>query len=276
MSAGDALEIVPSGAALGAEVRGIDLTRPLPPGIQAALRQAWLEHLVLVFRDQPLDPEGFLAFARGFGRPVEYPFVTGIDGYPEIIEVKKLPHETVNFGGIWHTDTAYLEEPPMASTLLAREVPPTGGDTLFANMYRAWETLPADTQRALATRHAVNVSSKPAVSLTRQDRLAGREAPEHSAVHPVARTHPETGRRSLYVNVAHTIRFTDLSEADSVPLLESLFEHQVRDEFLFRLTWRPGTIALWDNRCTLHFPLNDYAGHRRVMHRITLAGDRPR
>ncbi len=136
--------------------------------------------------------------------------------------MKKLPHETVNFGGIWHTDTAYLDEPPMASMLLAREVPRAGGDTLFANVYRAWETLPADTQRALADRHAVNVSSKPAVSRTRQDRLAGREAPEHVAVHPVARIHPETGRRSLYVNVAHTVRFTDLSEADSAPVLESL------------------------------------------------------
>ncbi len=272
----DTLEIVPSGAALGAEVRGLDLTRPLPPGILAGLRQAWLDHLVLVFRDQPLEPAGFLAFARSIGRPVEYPFVAGIEGYPEIIEVKKLPHESVNFGGIWHTDTAYLGEPPMATMLLAREVPPTGGDTLFANMYRAWETLPADTKRALEHRRAVNVSSKPAVSRTRQDRLAGREAPEHQAVHPVARRHPETGRRSLYVNVAHTIRFEDASEEESAAVLESLFEHQVRDEFVFRLSWEPGTIALWDNRCTLHYPLNDYAGHRRSMHRITLGGDRPR
>lgn len=276
MTATAAFEVVPTGAALGAEICGLDLSRELDDRTVAELRRAWLEHLVLFFRDQRLGPAEFLGFARHLGRPVPYPFVSGIEGYPEIIEVKKLEHETVNFGGIWHSDTTYLEEPPMASMLLAREVPERGGDTLFANMYRAYETLPGEMRRWLSDRRAVNTSAKPAVSRTREDRLAGRTAPEHVAEHPAVRTHPETLRRALFVNVAHTVRFSDLSEAESAPVLERLFEHQVQPELVYRLRWTPGTIALWDNRCTLHYPLNDYAGKRRVMHRITLAGDRPR
>ena len=131
----------PIAGALGAEVAGVDLAKDLDEGIVAALRRAWLEHLVVFFHDQPLSPEAFLAFARRLGEVIEYPFVKGLDDYPEIIPVLKLEHEQINFGGIWHSDTAYLEVPPMASMLVAREVPPAGGDTLFANMYRAYEAL---------------------------------------------------------------------------------------------------------------------------------------
>jgi len=270
-------EVVPTEAALGAEIRGVDLRTELDAAMVAGLRQAWLDHLVLFFRDQSLTPGELLRFARCFGRPVEYPFVTGIDGYPEVVEVKKLEHETVNFGGIWHSDTTYLAEPPMASMLLARVVPPAGGDTLFANMYLAYETLPEMLKAELDELGAVNTSAKPAVSRTRLDR-AGAEAAkrEHVAAHPVVRIHPETGRRALFVNVAHTLRFTDRTEAESRELLDRLFAHQVQDEFVFRLAWQPGSLALWDNRCTQHYPLNDYQGYRRVMHRVTLAGERPR
>ncbi len=276
----EAIQINPIAPALGAEVSGVDLAAGLSEAQVGAIRAAWLEHLVLFFRDQPLTPAQFLRFAATIGRPVEYPFVRGIPGYPEIIEVKKLPHETVNFGGIWHTDTAYLEEPPMASMLLAREVPPTGGDTLFANMYLAYEALSDALRANLAGLVGVNSSAKADVSRTREDRIAsdgrGDAGREHVAEHPVVRTHPETGRKSLYVNVAHTVRFRGMSEADSAPLLEALFAHQIRPEFTCRFHWQPGSLALWDNRCTLHYPLNDYHGHRRLMHRITLAGDRPR
>ncbi|NJN39825.1 MAG: taurine dioxygenase [Gammaproteobacteria bacterium] len=266
--------------ALGAEASGIDLAGALDDDQVAALRRAWHAHLVLFFRDQDLTPEQYMGFAQRLGRPVEYPFVKGIAGFPEIIEVKKLPHETVNFGGIWHTDTAYLDEPPMASMLLAREIPPFGGDTLFANMYLAYETLSEGLRRVLDGLHAVNSSAKADVSRTREDRIRsdGRSADrdEFVAEHPVVRTHPETGRRALYVNVAHTVRFAGMTEAESAPLLRYLFEHQVRAEHTCRFVWQPGSIALWDNRCTQHNPVNDYHGHRRVMHRITLAGDRPR
>jgi len=266
--------------ALGAEVLGTDLARALDDGQVAALRCAWHEHLVLFFRGQDLTPAQYMAFARRLGRPVEYPFVKGIEGFPEIIEVKKLEHETVNFGGIWHTDTAYLDEPPMASMLLAREIPPFGGDTLFANMYLAYETLSEGMRRLLEGLHAVNSSAKADVSRTREDRIRsdGRAdgAQAYVAEHPVVRTHPETGRKALYVNVAHTVRFAGMTEEESAPLLGYLYEHQVRPEHTCRFVWQPGSIALWDNRCTQHNPVNDYHGHRRVMLRITLAGDRPR
>jgi len=259
--------------ALGAEVTGIDL-REFED--LRSLRNLWLEHLVVFFRDQHLTPEQYMAFARKWGKPIEYPFVKGIDGFPEIIEVKKLEHERVNFGGIWHSDTAYLDVPPMASMLLAREVPPQGGDTLFANMYLAYETLSDGMKRLLEGLQAVNSSSKADVSRTREDRVNANEKKEYVAEHPVVRTHPETGRKALYVNIAHTARFAGMTEAESAPLLQYLCQHQVRPEFTCRFTWAPGSIALWDNRCTQHNPVNDYHGYRRLMHRITLAGDRPR
>ena len=265
--------------ALGAEVSEVDL-RSLTDALVGEIRAAWLEHLVLFFRDQTLSSEQYMAFARRIGRPIEYPFVKGLAGFPEIIEVKKLEHEKVNFGGVWHSDTAYLEVPPMASMLLARELPPYGGDTLFANMYLAYEALSPGMKALLEPLVAVNSSAKADVTRTREDRLktdgsdkAGREL---AAEHPVVRTHPETGRKALYVNFAHTARFRDMTEKESAPLLAFLFEHQIRPEFTCRLVWQPGTLALWDNRCTQHNPVNDYHGHRRLMHRITLAGDKPR
>ena len=220
-----------------------------------------------------------MAFARRIGRPIEYPFVRGIAGFPEIIEVKKLEHEKLNFGGIWHSDTAYLEEPPMASMLLAREVPPRGGDTLFANMYLAYDSLSEGMKRVIAPLVAVNASAKADVTRTREDRIKtdGQDTRQsYEAEHPVVRTHPETGRKALYVNVAHTVRFKGMTEEESAPLLGYLFQHQVRPEFTCRFAWRVGSIALWDNRCAQHNPVNDYHGYRRVMHRITLAGERPR
>ena len=271
----------PLAGALGAEITGVDLAASLAGDTVAEIRCAWLRHLVVFFRDQELSPDAFLAFARRIGEPVEYPFVQGIDGYPEIIAVTKLAHETVNFGGIWHSDTAYLERPPMATMLLAREVPPHGGDTLFANMYAAYETLSPGLRRVLDGLQAVNSSALADVSKTREDRIreqgvADEPQREYVAVHPVVRTHPETGRKALYVNVAHTARFVDMTDDESRPLLRYLFEHSVRPEFTCRFRWEPGSLALWDNRCALHNPVNDYHGFDRRMHRITLAGDTPR
>ena len=266
--------------AVGAEVRGLDLSQPLASATMAQLRQAWLRAGVLVFHDQALKADEFASVARQFGEPTEYPFLKGLAGHPEITEVVKLEHETVNFGGVWHSDTTYLPSPPMATMLIARETPPVGGDTLFASQTAAYEALSAGMKRLLSGLRAVNSSAKAAVSLTREDRLrdAGRPAgapPTFEAVHPVVRTHPETGRPALYVNPAHTVRFEAMEEDESAPLLAGLFEHQVRPEFTCRVRWRPGTLAIWDNRQVLHNPINDYHGHRRVMHRITLAGDTP-
>ena len=274
-----ALIVTRLSGALGAELSGLDLSQPLRPHDLAALRSAWLEHGVVFLRDQQLTSEQFLAFAQAIGTPVEYPFVSGISGFPVIIEVKKLAHEKVNFGGVWHSDTAYLAQPPMATVLLAREVPPYGGDTLFANQVLAYEALSDGMKRLLDPLVAVNTSAKADVTRTREDRLAesGRaDANRHyEAEHPVVRTHPETGRKALYVNCAHTARFVGMTEEESAPLLRFLFEHQKKEEFTCRFRWQVGSLALWDNRCTHHYPVNDYHGFRRVMHRITLAGDRP-
>jgi len=261
--------------ALGAEILDVDLSARIPAD---EIRAALLEHHVIFFRDQALSPAQFMAFARSMGRPIEYPFVRGIAGFPEVIEVKKLEHERHNFGGIWHSDTAYLEEPPMGSMLLAREVPPFGGDTLFASQYAAYEALSEGLRRLLEGLVAVNSSAKADVSRTREDRIKeqGGDSRELLAEHPVVRTHPETGRKALYVNVAHTARFRGMTDEESAPLLEYLFRHQVKPEFTCRFQWRVGSLAFWDNRCTQHNPVNDYHGFRRLMHRITLAGDRPR
>ena len=273
------IKVLPLAGAIGAEITGVDLATDLVDDTIAEIRRAWLEHLVVFFRDQILGPAEFLAFARRIGEPVEYPFVKGIDGFPEIIAVTKLPHETVNFGGIWHSDTVYLERPPMATMLVAREVPPYGGDTMFANMYAAYDALSPGMRALLDNVRALNSSALADVSKTREDRIRdsgqGVEQ-EYLAEHPVVRTHPETGRRALYVNAAHTLRFADMTEEESRPLLRYLFEHSVRPEFTCRFQWRVGSVALWDNRCAMHNPVNDYHGHTRTMHRITLGGDTPR
>lgn len=273
------IKVLPIAGALGAEIAGIDLATDLVDDTVAEIRRAWLEHLVVFFRDQFLGPEEFLAFARRMGEPVEYPFVRGLDDFPEIIAVSKLPHETVNFGGIWHSDTVYLDRPPMATMLVAREVPPNGGDTMWANMYAAYDALSPGMQRLLENLRAVNSSALADVSKTREDRIrdsGNRGDRDYLSEHPVVRTHPETGRKGLYVNVAHTLRFVDMTEDESRPLLRYLFEHSIRPEFTCRFQWRVGSVALWDNRCTMHNPINDYHGHTRTMHRISLAGDVPR
>ncbi len=274
------LEVRPLAGAIGAEVAGLNLAQPLDDGTIAAVRRALLEHLVLFFHDQDLAPAQFQAFAERFGELDEYPMVQGLPGHPKIIEIAKLEHERTNFGGIWHTDTAYLERPPMGTLLLARELPPYGGDTIFANQYLAYEALSVGMQRMLAGLVCVNTSAKADVTRTREDRVRDSahetRRQDYIAEHPVVRTHPETGRKSLYVNFGHTIRFKDMTEAESAPLLNYLFQHQIRPEFTCRLQWRPGSLAFWDNRAALHNPVNDYHGFRRIMHRITLKGDRPR
>jgi taurine dioxygenase len=273
------LTITPMAGALGAEIAGVDLTRPLSPDLVAELRRALLDHLVIVLRDQPLSPAQFMAFAEAFGEPVAYPLLTGIEGFPFITEIVKREDERVNFGGIWHSDTTYLPEPPMGSMLHAQEVPPFGGDTLFANQYLAYESLSPAFRSIIDPLVAVNTSVKADVSKTREDMVrnaGGAQTHDFSSEHPVVRTHPETGRRSLYVNVAHTSHFVGMSEEESAPILAYLFQHQVRPELTCRLRWQKHTLAFWDNRAAQHNPINDYHGHRRVMRRITLKGERPR
>jgi taurine dioxygenase len=271
------IEVRPVAGALGAEVRGVDASRPLPAEVVAEIRQAWLEHLVIFLHEQRLSPQGLLAFARAFGEPMEYPQLKGLPECPFVTPVVKLAHERVNFGGIWHSDTSYLEQPPMASMLYAVETPPYGGDTLFANQYLAYEALSEGLREVLDRVSGISTSTKAEVSKTREDRLrdSGTTLKALVGEHPVARTHPETKRKALYVNVAHTSHIKGWTEAESAPLLDYLFRHQVRPEFTCRFQWKPGSLAFWDNRCVQHNPVNDYHGFKRVMHRVTLVGDKP-
>ena len=273
------MEIKKISGALGAELVGVDLAAGLSASQAKEIRQALLDHLVIFLRNQKLTSQQFLSFAQTMGEPIEYPFVKGLEGFPHIIEVKKLEHEKVNFGGIWHSDTTYLECPPMGSMLLSREVPPYGGDTMFANQYLAYEGLSSTMKGLLHGLTGISSSARADVSKTREDRIKtdGKDAApkEYQAEHPVIRTHPETGRKALYVNVAHTAGIKGMTDEESAPLLEFLFKHQVKPEFTCRFVWEANAIAFWDNRCTQHNPVNDYHGFRRVMQRITLQGDKP-
>jgi taurine dioxygenase len=270
------IEIRPIAGSLGAEVLGVDL-KSLDDTSTKQIRDAFLEHKVVFFRDQQLEAKDYLAFASKLGQPTPYPFVPGIEGYPEITHVLKREHEKNNFGGIWHSDTVYLEKPPMGTMLLARELPPYGGDTLFANQVAAYEALSGGLKATLERLTCVHTSAKADVSKTREDRVAdsGQKKEDLVSYHPAVRTHPETGKKVLYLNVAHTERFDGWTEAESVPLLRYLHEHQIKPEFTCRFKWDVGSLAFWDNRQVLHNPINDYQGFRRSMHRITLAGEKP-
>ena len=271
------IDVRPIAGALGAEIRGVDIARPLEAEVVSEIRRAFLDHLVIFFRDQKLTPQAQFAFSRQFGEPMEYPQLKGLPECPLIVPVIKLEHEVQNFGGLWHSDTTYLERPPMASMLYAVETPPYGGDTLFANQYLAYESLSEGLKQALGALVGVNTSTKANATKTREDRLrdGGLELKVLTARHPVVRTHPETKRKALYVNVGHTAQFEGWTEEESRPLLDFLFAHQVKPEFTCRCRWEPGTLAFWDNRCAQHNPVNDYHGFKRVMHRVTLAGETP-
>jgi len=266
--------------AMGAEITGLDLTKgDFKAQLIDDLKAIWLEHQLLVMRDQNLSPQRQLELARTIGEPDIYPFLDGLDGFPEITSVLKREDETVNFGGVWHTDTIYQEKPPMATMLQAVELPPIGGDTLFANQHLAWDRLSDGLKQTLSCLRVICTAGKAKVAASRTARIAEKgkvvNADAMQASHPVVRTHPETGRKSLYASPGHVIRFDGWTEEESAGLLAYLFQHQILPEFQCRLGWRVGDIAIWDNRCTLHYPLNDYHGHRRLLHRITLKGDRP-
>ena len=266
--------------AMGAEITGIDLgSSDFSDNLIGEIRAVWLEHGMVVLRGQNLTPPRQLRLAEAFGDPDIYPFLEGVDGIPEITAVLKREHETVNFGGVWHTDTSYQQLPPMATMLQAVELPPIGGDTLFANQEMAYETLSDGLKDTLGGLRVICAAGKAKVAATRTARIeeSGKSVDIDALVasHPAVRTHPETGRRSLYVSPGHAVRFDGWTEEESAGLLSYLFRRQVAPEFQCRLSWGVGDIAIWDNRSTLHYPLNDYHGHRRLLHRITLKGDRP-
>ena len=266
--------------ALGAHLGNVNLAQPHDPKQLDEVRDALHEYGVIVLRDQDITSEQYLAFARHFSDILPYPLVRGLPDHPDIVPVLKREEERVNFGGIWHSDTTYLERPPMGSMLLAKELPPCGGDTIWSNMMMAYETLSDGMKKTLDGLIAINSAKKGSAATTRDDSRKDGGARDDSglattAEHPVVRTHPSTGKKSLYVNFGHTSHFKDMTETESAPILEYLFKHQTRPEFTCQLHWEIGTLAFWDNRITQHLPINDYHGYRRLLHRITLAGEVP-
>jgi len=277
----DNLTIRPSGGGVGALVEGIDLARDVSDNVAGLLRQALGDNGVLFFRGQDLSPESHIALAERFGAINVNRFFAHVDGYPMIAEVRKEPAQKENIGGGWHTDHSYDLEPAMGSILVARELPDSGGDTLFANMYLAYENLSDGLKETLdglqavhSSRHAFGADSR---YRTQGSDLAGRlgnpDAATQDAVHPVVIRHPISGRRALYVNPGFTLRFDGWSAQDSAPLLQYLYAQAVRPEHTYRFQWHPGSVAFWDNRATWHYAVNDYQGDRRLLHRITVEGE---
>jgi taurine dioxygenase len=279
------LSIQPIAGSLGAEVGGVDLAGPLRNSVAEEFRRAFVEHLVLFFRDQALTPDQHLAVSRLFGPLARMPYVKHMDEYPDIIAVLKEADERniSTFGNAWHSDFTFLEAPPLGSLLYAREVPTRGGDTIFANMYAAYNALSEgmkrmlDPLRAMHSGRPYGVAGVPKDLRVSRSIAIERDNPEadREVAHPVVRVHPESGRKALYVNEIYTVRFENMTAAESRPLLRFLYEHCTRPEFTCRFRWAPGSLAIWDNRCTLHYAVNDYDGERRLMHRTTVAGERP-
>jgi len=270
---------------LGAEITGIDLSQDLSDAVLAEIRAALLDNLVICFRDQTITPEQQLAFARRWGDIHLHPFMQGMEEHPEILAIIKRPGDKKNFGGSWHTDQMFSPSPAMGTMLYAKQVPPAGGDTMFANLYLAYESL-SDGMKTLANQLrtvCVGDNFKQADGRSRKDRYSDQMADmrvkdpgnvQTTSVHPLVRTHPETGRKALYVG-GHVQRFDGMTDEESQPLLDWFMAHAVKPEFVARFRWYNGTLIFWDNRCTQHFAINDYPAETRIMHRITIRGDQP-
>jgi taurine dioxygenase len=272
--------------ALGAEITGVDLTQPLESAVFHEISRAFHDYLFIAFRNQPLTPAQHIAFTRRFGSVMIDDFMKSPPGFPEIIEVIKEPHEKGAFGAAeWHSDNSYRPRPPKMSLLHAKELPPFGGDTAFANQYLAYETLSAGLRRQLDGMTAVH-TPEPYERSLREGLFDGRAMQLNSEElikdnfsietnHPMVRVHPETGKRALYVNFTYVKRITGWTEAESKPLLDYLFRHSVIPDFSCRFSWSPHTLLLWDNRCLQHIAIDDYDSYRRRMHRTTVEGDTP-
>ena len=261
--------VEPINGALGAELCGIDLSVSLDATDISEIRRALLNHLVVVFRDQNIGPERLAEIGRHFGELHINPFVSGTQGVKEVISIRSEENPEKRFTGLWHSDISWAPLPSMGSLLYAVTLPDWGGDTLFSNMNLAHDTL-STGYRALLN----DLRAEHRVDRFHHSTAAFADVPD-PAFHPVIRTHPETARKSLFVNEYFTHRFEHMSEEESRPLLDYLFAHSVRPDFTCRIHWRPGTLVFWDNRCTQHYATNDYAGQSRLMHRVTIAGDKP-
>jgi taurine dioxygenase len=275
------LEVHPISAALGAELSGVELAEELDDATVAAIREALLAHCVIFFREQELNVEQHKRLARKFGEIFIHPNFQGLGADPEIVELVRNPGDTRTVGDEWHTDTTMMPEPPMGAILYGIEVPPHGGDTCFANQYLAYEALSDGMKRMLEGLRAVHTDRRVAGPGSDQNATRSTKVRDDAdwretiSLHPVVRTHPETGRKLLFINQSYTVGFEHMSEEESRPLLEFLLDHGHRGEFTCRFRWTPGAVAFWDNRSTKHLALNDSGQFKRHMRRIQIAGDKP-
>lgn len=258
------LRIIALPAPLGAVVHNLDLREHFPASIQNDLKAALSAHLLLVFRGQSISPPELQAFAAIFGDPVSHEFVPTLKGHDRVTEIRKEPNHRHNFGGTWHFDLSFMELPPSATMLLAKELPVKGGDTLWSNQYLAYVSLPERMRKRVDTLSAEHTS-----------RLAfGGRTPTMSAVHPLAPIHPQTRRRYLYANPVSISRLICSEDDSDENLLSYLYSHATQAKFQYRHRWQVGDIAVWDNWATMHMAINDYPGGRRVMHRVAVSDGR--
>lgn len=278
------IEVRPQPTGFGAEVRGLDLSRPLPPGVLEQVKAAWARHAVLAFPDQPLSLDALEAFTLQIGPFGEDPFIKPMPGHPNVLELRREPDEkATNFGAGWHSDWSFQARPPAATILRSEIVPPVGGDTLFCDGARAYEALSPTFQRMLEGLRAVHSATRAYGTkgvFARETEKRTMEiivSPEADAnlTHPLVRTHPVTGRKALYVSPVYTTGIEGLTVEESQAILGFLFAHMTKEAFVYRHKWRPGMVLMWDNRCTAHFAEGGYDGHLRVMHRTTVAGEVP-
>ena len=241
---------------------------------------------MLFFHDQDMSPEAQVQFSANFGELDQYKFMQAVDETPYVIPIIKEPDAKMNFGGGWHTDSSYQAIPPKATVLYAVEVPEEGGDTLFANATAAFESLSEGMKENLQRWQCV---FSPKLVHGSSGFYKGKEAEknlgasyggdegyaETEVLHPLIRTHAETGAKSIYCGMAHTVNIDGWSRDDSLPIFRYLTDHMTQDQFVTRFKWRQGSLAMWDNRCVFHYALNDYHGHRRHMHRVTIKGEKP-
>lgn len=267
--------------AVGAELAGVDLAAPLDEDLIGEIRAALNAHGVVFFRDQSFDTAQHKALARRFGTIFIHPNFKGTGADPEVVVIRREPGDAAIVGEEWHADTTMCAAPPMGAILYGEEVPPFGGDTLFASQGAAYEALSPGMQRLIGGLRAVHSDRRVAGPQSGMNARRATKVREDAgwqetiSLHPVVRTHPETGRRMLFVNHSYTIGFEGMTEAESKPLLGFLLEHGHRPEFTCRFRWQPGSVAFWDNRAVKHLALHDAGPYRRVMRRVQLAGEVP-
>jgi len=268
------IRVEPVTGSIGAEVSNVDL-RELDDELVSELHDAWMRHKVLFFRDQQLDHAQHVAYGRAMGELEIHPFLPHVDGHPEIIVLESTPEKFVAAES-WHTDVTFRESPPLGSVLYGRVIPDHGGDTCWANMELAYEFLPDDIKEQIDGRYAIHSYVKAfGTNMTDQQRAEALEQyPDQK--HPVVRTHPVTGAKSLFVNSPFTMTIDGMTPEESRPLRRRLYAQSQIPELQCRFRWREGSIAQWDNRCTQHYAVPDYGGHSRRVERVTLAGDQPR